>query len=47
MKMRIHKYIAHAGLASRRHAEGMGAKGEVMVNGSVANIGQVIESDTA
>ncbi len=47
MKMRIHKYIAHAGLASRRHAEEMVAKGEVMVNGSVAKIGQVIESDTA
>lgn len=45
--MRIHKYLAHAGVASRRHAEAMVEKGEVMVNGSVAKIGQVIESDTA
>ncbi|MFZ2199785.1 MAG: pseudouridine synthase [Microgenomates group bacterium] len=47
MKMRIHKYLAHAGVSSRRHAEEMVAKGEVMINGNVAKIGQVIESDTA
>lgn len=47
MKMRIHKYLAHAGVASRRHAEEMVEKGEVTVNGSVAKVGQVIESDTA
>lgn len=47
MKMRIHKYLAHAGIASRRHAEEMVANGEVMVNGGVAKVGQVIESDTA
>ncbi|MBP9670199.1 rRNA pseudouridine synthase [Candidatus Woesebacteria bacterium] len=47
MKMRIHKYLAHAGVASRRHAEEMVANGEVMVNGGVAKVGQVIESDTA
>lgn len=45
--MRIHKYLAHAGVASRRHSEEMVANGEVMVNGSVAKIGQVIDSDTA
>lgn len=45
--MRIHKYLAHAGVASRRHAEAMVADGEVMVNGGKAKIGQVIESDTA
>ena len=45
--MRIHKYLAHAGVASRRHAEEMVAAGEVMVNGGKAKIGQVIESDTA
>jgi len=44
--MRIHKFLAHAGLASRRHAETMVENGEVMVNGSVAKVGQVIESDT-
>jgi pseudouridine synthase len=47
MKMRIHKYLAHAGVASRRHAEEMVAAGEVTVNGGVAKVGQVIESDTA
>lgn len=45
--MRIHKYLAHAGVASRRHAESMVADGLVTVNGSVAKVGQVIESDTA
>lgn len=47
MKMRIHKYLAHAGVASRRHAEEMVEKGEVMVGGSVAKVGQVIDSDNA
>lgn len=45
--MRIHKYLAHAGVASRRHAEEMVANGEVVVNGGVAKVGQVIDSDTA
>ena len=45
--MRIHKYLAHAGVASRRHAEEMVSNGEVVVNGGIAKIGQVIESDTA
>lgn len=44
MKMRIHKYLAHAGIDSRRHAETMVEKGEVMVNGKVAKIGQVVDS---
>jgi 23S rRNA pseudouridine2605 synthase len=46
MKMRIHKYLAHAGVASRRHAEDMVAAGKVTVNGHVATVGKVIESDT-
>lgn len=46
MKMRIHKYLAHAGVASRRHSEELVAEGKVTVNGKVATIGQVIESDT-
>ena len=44
--MRIHKYLAHAGVASRRHAEEMVAAGKVSVNGHVASVGKVIESDT-
>jgi pseudouridine synthase len=47
MKMRIHKYLAHSGVASRRHAEGMVERGEVVVNGKVATVGQVIDSETA
>jgi len=46
MKMRIHKYLAHAGVASRRHAEEMVAAGKVTVNGRVATVGKIIESDT-
>jgi pseudouridine synthase len=46
MKMRIHKYLAHAGVASRRHAEEMVAEGQVAVNGRPASIGQVIEADS-
>lgn len=44
--MRIHKYLAHAGVASRRHAEEMVAAGKVSVNGRIATVGKVIESDT-
>ena len=44
--MRIHKYLAHAGVASRRHAEEMVAAGKVTVNGRVATVGKIIESDT-
>lgn len=44
--MRIHKYLAHAGVASRRHAEEMVAAKEVMVNGHPAKIGEVIDSAT-
>jgi len=43
MEMRIHKYLAHAGVASRRHAEQMVADGLVKVDGAVAKIGQVID----
>lgn len=46
MKMRIHKYLAHAAVASRRHAEKMVAAGKVTVNGKIATVGQVIDSDT-
>jgi pseudouridine synthase len=41
--MRIHKFLAHAGVASRRRAEELIAEGRVMVNGVVAKIGQVID----
>ncbi len=47
MQMRIHKYLAHSGIASRRHAEEMVVNGLVTVNGSIAKVGQVIDSETA
>jgi 23S rRNA pseudouridine2604 synthase len=42
-KVRIHKYLAQAGIASRRKAEEFIQKGWVTVNGEVAKIGQTIE----
>jgi 23S rRNA pseudouridine2605 synthase len=45
MKMRIHKYMAHAGIASRRAAEKMVEDGEVMVNGHQAKIGEIVDSE--
>jgi 23S rRNA pseudouridine2605 synthase len=45
MKMRIHKYMAHAGVSSRRAAEKMVEDGEVMINGHKAKIGEIVESD--
>lgn len=47
MQMRIHKYLAHAGVSSRRHSEELVSAGEVLVNGVKAKIGQVIDSDSA
>lgn len=43
--MRIHKYLAHAGITSRRRAEVLITDGKVMVNGEVATIGQVIDEE--
>jgi pseudouridine synthase len=40
--MKIHKYLAQAGIASRRRAEEMISEGLVQVNGAPAHIGQVI-----
>ncbi|HWA29000.1 MAG TPA: pseudouridine synthase [Lacunisphaera sp.] len=41
--VRIQKFIADAGLCSRRAAEGLIAAGEVYVNGTAATLGQKIE----
>lgn len=43
--MRIHKYLAHSGIASRRHAEEMVAEGKVKINGHLAKIGDVVDSE--
>lgn len=41
--MRIHRALARAGVASRRHAEALIAEGRVLVNGLPARIGQVVD----
>ncbi len=41
--MRIHKFLAHAGVASRRRAEELVAAGQVLVNGIAARIGQIVD----
>ncbi len=43
--MKLQKYLAHAGLCSRRKAEEYIADGLVMVNGETAHIGQVIDPE--
>lgn len=40
---KIHVFLAHAGIASRRKAEEFVAAGQVMVNGTVATIGQRVD----
>lgn len=41
--MRIHRALARAGVASRRHAEELVAAGRVAVNGVPATIGQIVD----
>ena len=41
--MRINKYLAHTGVASRREADKLIAKGKVKVNGKVAEMGQQVQ----
>lgn len=43
--MRIHRALARAGIASRRHAETLVREGRVQVDGQVAHIGQVIDPE--
>jgi len=44
--MRINKYLAHTGVASRREADELIAKKKVLINGKIAEIGQsVLEKD--
>lgn len=45
--MRINKYLAHKGHATRRGADEIIARGEVTINGRVASLGDVVkENDT-
>ncbi len=43
--MRIHKYLAHAGVASRRKAEDMVAAKEILINGHPAKIGEIVDPE--
>jgi 23S rRNA pseudouridine2605 synthase len=44
MKMRLHKFMANCGIASRRRSEALIQEGVVTVNGKIAVIGQIIDS---
>lgn len=46
MRGRLQKVLAAAGLASRRRAEEMIARGDVLVNGRVARLGDSADPDT-
>lgn len=41
--MRINKYLAHEGIATRRGADDLVAQGKVLVNGRVATIGEKVQ----
>ena len=41
--MRINKYLAHSGVASRREADALIAAGQVLVNGKKAEMGQKVD----
>jgi 23S rRNA pseudouridine2605 synthase len=41
--MRLHRALARAGVASRRHAEELIAAGRVLVNGTPAHVGQSVD----
>jgi len=45
MQERIQKIIAQAGIASRRKAEQLIAKGSVLVNGKIASLGQKADAE--
>ena len=44
--MRIHKFLAQAGVCSRREAERLVADGGVTINGKVAAVGQPVNPET-
>lgn len=43
--MRINKYLAHQGVASRRESDELIAKGKVLINGKKAEMGQKVEEN--
>lgn len=45
MKMRIHKFLSQAGVASRRASEAMVGDGIVKINGHRAKIGEIVDPE--
>ena len=45
MAMRLQKFLARAGVASRRHAEELIVAGRVTVDGAVAELGASVDPD--
>lgn len=45
--MRINKYLAHTGVASRREADELVVKGKVLINGKKAEMGQQVQETDA
>ena len=43
--MRINKYLAHEGIATRRGADELIARGKILINGRVALIGEKVNKD--
>lgn len=43
--MRINKYVAKCGIASRREADALIAAGRVLVNGTPATLGQIVDDE--
>jgi len=45
--MRINKYLAHTGVASRRESDELIAKGQISINGKLAEMGQSVQEGDA
>ena len=46
-RMRLNKFLAHSGVCSRRDADALIARGEVLVNGRAAQPGQTVSDADA
>lgn len=46
-RMRLNKFLAHSGVCSRRDADALIARGEVLVNGRAAQPGQTVSDEDA
>ncbi len=46
MRIRVNKFMADSGVCSRRKADELITKGLVYINGTKAEIGQVVDTET-